>query len=279
MCDRYINSVHAVFPGATPVIDKAHLYKGAREVFTQIRLALGKQSVKDAVAKFRQAFGAPTDERAAKALESKVAKKAEARRRALNRAHRRLSARFDKLDEKKAASANALLCEFPSLRAHYEFLQCVYRLWDHLLTPEEAQREFEVYRSELDPKAAEAWQPFFSNIERYSMEVWAYFATGLTNSFTEAVHSSIRKIESAGSGLSFETVRNRLLHSHAPSHDAERRNLRQVPILRFPEETTEANPPVNSDVQAPPTRRELRPRPCGRRRKTPPPGAQGELFI
>lgn len=269
LCWHFRELLYEVLPHVVVVADKAHVLLRARKQLTAIRLKIGRGFVEAEVVEVSGLVVLPTDETVAASLESKAQKAADRVRRNLNQDQDLFTMVYSTLTCEQQSKLEVWFLQFPLLREAHAFLQKLYDLYAQAISSSEAKAAFETAKVELSPEAQALWLPFFRTVERFDSEIWAYFDTGLTNAYTESANRTIRDLTRMCRGIKYEALRAKLLYTHCPSIDAERRTLRTEPSLTMPD-----SPAANGSKY----RQYGNARKTNRRTKIKPEPAQSQLF-
>ena len=268
LCKHFLDLINEVLPHVVVVADKAHVLLRARKQFTTIRLQIGRGFVGAEVAEVSERVTLPADA-AFVSSESEPVKRADRLRRNLNHDQDLFTMVYSTLSAEQKAQLEVWFLQFPELREAHAFLQGLYSLYEKDITSAQAKTAFDELKTKLSPKMYAAWTPFFRTVERFEVEVFNYFDTCLTNSYTESANRTIRDLVRMSRGLKYESLRAKLLYTHSPSLDAERRSLRKDPDL------TMANGKAADGAKH---RQYGNARKTSRRKKTKPESVQSELF-
>lgn len=223
------------FPGIPIVRDKAHVLKEARERFDKIRNLVANEFVDQTEVSLKEAYRLPMDPKIWKQLvEREQERRGSIRQRLINDMYL-FTAPYHELSKYRKAKVRYWLKKFPRLQQSHSFLQQFFQLYEQKISATDARTAFNKIRARLGEQAKADWGPFLVDIiDKYADEIWAYFDSGLTNGFTEAMNRTIRHIISTSRHLSFEALRAKLLYTTAPSYFVEGRDRRVRPILKTP---------------------------------------------
>ena len=171
----YLTVTKLVFPKAVAVVDKFHIQRMASQSLDAMRKLVGKR-----VSRRRGTF--------------------------IKRHRHVLLARPANLTE--------WLGEIPELRAAYDLKEQFYDIWEEKGVTA-ARRSLHAWRAAVPVNLTHLFKPLITASTNWEAEILNFFATeGVTNAFTEAMNRTLRDIDRAGRGYSFEALRVRALFAH-----------------------------------------------------------------
>ncbi len=217
LCAHYQQAIRMVFPHAVIVVDKAHVLLLARKRFNSIRSLIGRTFVDACLEGLTAQTGLPGDKQERASMLQKVRLD---KRKVLHSMHRAADlfiAPTDKLSERQKAIVEGWLLKFPELRESYVYLQKIYEWYKGDYTSTSAKVAFDMLGTGHSSLTKGYWAPFMQTFERFEDEILAYFDTGLTNAYTEAANRQARDIATLGRGVTYQSLRAKLLYTHAPS--------------------------------------------------------------
>lgn len=194
MWTPYRESVQALMPQATIVIDKFHVVRMANEALENIRKA------------------------------QRAELSARQRRGLMHDRFVLLKRRHDLTDE-EYLKLSGWTANFPILGAAYDAKEAFYGIWDMGTRPE-AERAYEIWKSGLTGDVSEAFHPLVRAVDNWRPHIFAYFDHRVTNAYTESLNNLIRVMNRLGRGYSFEALRAKILFAEG-SHKIKRPNFRR----------------------------------------------------
>ena len=103
----------------------------------------------------------------------------------------------------------------PELYEAYMCKETFRDIYNQAITRDDAERLFDMWINAV-PEFPE-FEPMRNNMSERKEHILNYWLMGVTNAYTESVNNLIKKIEKAGRGYKFETLRERcLLEINAP---------------------------------------------------------------
>lgn len=223
------------FPGVPIVRDKAHVLKEARERFNEIRNLIANEFVAQAEASLKEQYRTPIEPDLWKQLVRRETERRGSIRQKLTNDMYLFTAPFMELCNYRKAKVKYWLTKFPQLQESYSFLQRFFVLYNKKITAADARTAFKKIRARLGKQSKTYWQSFLIDIMgKYNDEIWAFFDSGLTNGFAEAMNRTIRSIIATSRHLSYSALRAKLLYTTAPSYLVEGRDRRVTPYFKAP---------------------------------------------
>jgi len=179
----YLTVSKLVFPKAVAVVDKFHILRMASQSLDAMRKLVGKR-----VSRRRGTF--------------------------IKRNRHVLLARPGNLNDAQKLLLAEWLGEIPELRAAYDLKEQFYDIWE-AKGVSTAKRALHAWREAIPAHLKHLFKPLITASTNWEPEILNYFATnGVTNAFTEAMNRTLRDIDRAGRGYSFEALRVKALFSH-----------------------------------------------------------------
>lgn len=191
----YRQAVEAVLPNATIVVDKFHIQRMGNDALETIR----------------------------KQLRASLSDK---RRRTLKKDRFILLRRKRDLKEQDLVILESWTHNFPTLGAAYELKESFFDIWDED-DRQAAEARYDLWQADIPLELADQFEPIVTAMKNWREPIFAYFDTGLTNAYTEAMNGLIRVIDRAGRGYSFEALRAKILFS-AGLHKIQRPSIRKA---------------------------------------------------
>ena len=190
----YRESVQALMPQATIVVDKFHVVRMANEALESVR----------------------------KAQRAEISPR---KRRGLMHDRLVLLKRRHDLTDEEYLKLTGWAANYPVLGAAYDAKEAFYGIWDMKTRPA-AERAYEIWKSGLTSDVREAFQPLVRAVDGWRPHIFAYFDHRVTNAYAESVNHLIRVMNGLGRGYSFEALRAKILFAEG-SHKLKRPNLRR----------------------------------------------------
>jgi transposase len=172
-----------VFPKAVAVVDKFHIQRMASQSLDTMRKRVGQRVSR--------------------------------RRGTLVKRNRHvLLARPHNLTGEQRFLLSEWLDEVPELRAAYDLKEQFYDIRLHQ-TIADAKRAFYAWRAAVPSNLTHLFKPLITASTNWEPEILNFFAAkGVTNAFTEAMNRTLRDVDRAGRGYSFEVLRVKALFAH-----------------------------------------------------------------
>jgi len=189
----YRQAVAAVLPNATVVVDKFHIQRMANDALEGVRKAL-RESLSDK------------------------------RRRTLKKDRYILLRRRRDLKDEDMIILESWTHNFPTLGAAYNAKENFFKIWDET-DRQAAEDKYTAWRNDLPLEVADHFEPIVTAMTNWYDPIFAYFDTGLTNAYTEALNGLVKVIDRTGRGYSFDAIRAKVLYSEG-SH------MKRKPIYR-----------------------------------------------
>jgi transposase len=179
----YLTVSKLVFPKAIAVVDKFHIQRMASQSLDSLRKLIGKR-----VSRRRGTY--------------------------IKRHRHVLLARPANLTDEQRLLLSEWLGEIPELRAAYDLKERFYDIWEEKGVSN-ARRALLAWRSAVPAHLTHLFKPLITASTNWEPEILNFFATeGVTNAFTESMNRTLRDIDRAGRGYSFEALRMKALFSH-----------------------------------------------------------------
>lgn len=179
----YLTVSKLVFPTAIAVVDKFHIQRMASQSLDAMRKLVGKR-----VSRRRGTF--------------------------IKRNRHVLLCRQANLKDEQRLLLAKWLGEIPELRAAYDLKEQFYDIWEEQGV-RAARRALHAWRAAVPSTLTRLFKPLITASTNWETEILNFFATeGVTNAFTEAMNRTLRDIDRAGRGYSFEALRVKALFSH-----------------------------------------------------------------
>jgi len=196
----YRQAVAAVLPNATVVVDKFHIQRMANDALEGVRKAL-RESLSDK------------------------------RRRTLKKDRYILLRRRHDLKDEDLIILESWTHNFPTLGAAYNAKEDFFKIWDET-DRQAAEDKYTAWRNDLPLEVADHFEPIVTAMGNWYDPIFAYFDTGLTNAYTEALNGLVKVINRTGRGYSFEAIRAKILFSaglHKVQRPIVRKSIREKP--------------------------------------------------
>jgi len=116
----------------------------------------------------------------------------------------------DKLDASRMLLLEAMLGQFPLLKAAYEAKEKFRAVWRAENMPA-AQEAYDKWESDLPQDVRPAFNDLTTAMRNWRTEIFTYFDTRVTNAYTESFNSLAKMVNRLGRGYSFEVLRAKLL--------------------------------------------------------------------
>ena len=172
-----------VFPKAVAVVDKFHIQRMASQSLDVMRKLVGQR-----VSRRRGMF--------------------------IKRNRHVLLARPHNLTDEQRFLLSEWLGEVPELCTAYDLKEQFYDIWLHP-TVAAAKRALHAWRAAVPSHLIHLFKPLITASTNWEPEILNFFATkGVTNAFTEAMNRTLRDVDRAGRGYSFEVLRVKALFAH-----------------------------------------------------------------
>jgi transposase len=204
MWQPYRRAVEETLPNATVVVDKFHIQRMGNNAMETIR----------------------------KQLRASLSDK---RRRTLKKDRYILLRRRRDLKEQDILILQSWTHNFPTLGAAYELKESFFDIWDET-NRQAAESRYDLWQADIPIELADQFEPIVTAMTNWRGPIFAYFDTGLTNAYTEAMNGLIRVIDRAGRGYSFEALRAKMLYSvglHKIQRPAYRKARKGEPPIVF----------------------------------------------
>lgn len=196
----YRQAVAAVLPNATVVVDKFHIQRMANDALEGVRKAL-RESLSDK------------------------------RRRTLKKDRYILLRRRHDLKDEDLIILESWTHNFPTLGAAYNAKEDFFKIWDET-DRQAAEDKYTAWRNDLPLEVADHFEPIVTAMGNWHDPIFAYFDTGLTNAYTEALNGLVKVINRTGRGYSFDAIRAKILFSaglHKVQRPIVRKSIREKP--------------------------------------------------
>lgn len=196
----YRQAVAAVLPNATVVVDKFHIQRMANDALEGVRKAL-RESLSDK------------------------------RRRTLKKDRYILLRRRRDLKDEDMIILESWTHNFPTLGAAYNAKENFFKIWDET-DRQAAEDKYTAWRNDLPLEVADHFEPIVTAMTNWYDPIFAYFDTGLTNAYTEALNGLVKVIDRTGRGYSFDAIRAKILFSaglHKVQRPIVRKSIREKP--------------------------------------------------
>ena len=95
---------------------------------------------------------------------------------------------------------------FPTLGAAYNAKENFFKIWDET-DRQAAEDKYTAWRNDLPLEVADHFEPIVTAMTNWYDPIFAYFDTGLTNAYTEALNGLVKVIDRTGRGYSFDAIR------------------------------------------------------------------------
>lgn len=182
MWSQYRDAVRAALPQAQIVVDKFHVVRMANEALEKVR-----KSLRDDLD--------PAARRTLKLYDRYTLLK---RRRNLN--------------EAQLLRLESWTRNVPLLGQAYELKEAFYDLWD-ITDRRLAREQYQKWSQRIPATLAPAFSELTTAVQNWDQEIFAYFDYNLTNAYTESLNALVRQVDRAGQGLTFKTLRAKMLFS------------------------------------------------------------------
>jgi transposase len=180
----YVTLTRAVFPKALQVVDKFHIVRMASQSLDAVRKAVGKST-----SRRRNTF--------------------------IKRQRHVLLKRPWNLDDRERLLLSEWLGEMPDLKAAYELKERFYDIWETNTTVSDAKKALNGWRAAIPASLVPTFGGLAKTTVNWEPELLNYFATnGVTNAFTESCNRTLRDLDRAGRGYSWEVLRVKALFAH-----------------------------------------------------------------
>jgi transposase len=177
----YRDAVREVFPQAVVVVDKFHVVRLANYAMEEVRK--------------KQKAG----------LDVKERRKLKADRFTLLR-------RMHELTVFQVGEINTWRVQFPELIQAYYLKEKFFRIYD-AKSEKVAREKYATWKATIPKGLYSYFAEVIRSVENWQTEVFAYFENHrLTNAYTESLNRSVRDVDRAGRGYSFEALRAKLLY-------------------------------------------------------------------
>jgi transposase len=196
MWPTYRDVVRDLFPNARIVVDKFHIFRMANEAMEKVR-------------------------------KRTRAELSDRQRRQLKKDRQILLRRQFELSENELMLLSAWVENFADLGKAYQMKEAYSDIWN---TPDRltAQARYRQWKAAMPESIADAFHELIRAMDNWHDEIFAYFDTGITNAYTEAINGVIKHVNRAGRGYSFPAIRAKLLFN------AKRRPIKPFEMLDIP---------------------------------------------
>jgi transposase len=116
----------------------------------------------------------------------------------------------DRLDSGRMLLLEAMLGQFPLLKAGYEAKERFRAVWRAESMPA-AQEAYDQWESDLPEDVRPAFNDLTTAMRNWRTEIFTYFDARVTNAYTESFNSLAKMVNRLGRGYSFEVLRAKLL--------------------------------------------------------------------
>lgn len=116
----------------------------------------------------------------------------------------------DKLDAGRMLLLEAMLGQFPLLKAGYDAKERFRAVWRAESMPA-AQEAYDKWEADLPGDVRPAFNDLTTAMRNWRTEIFTYFDTRVTNAYTESFNSLAKMVNRLGRGYSFEVLRAKLL--------------------------------------------------------------------
>lgn len=179
----YLTVTKQVFPKAIAVVDKFHVVRMATMALDSLRKLIGKE------------------------LSAR-------QKRHIMRRRKILLARPWTLDDEGRFQLEEWLTTMPDLKMAWELKERFFDIWEHN-DASSARKALHAWREAVPGHLEPIFRPLLTASTNWEDQILNYFATnGVTNAYTESVNRSLRDIDRAGRGYSFEVLRAKALYAH-----------------------------------------------------------------
>lgn len=114
------------------------------------------------------------------------------------------------LSDKDRLRLAAWRANYPELLAVYDLKERFYEIFDGG-DRQAARDEVAAWKAGMTKEQRRVFKPLLTALRNWDREIFAYFDTGLTNAYTEAMNGVLKGITAAGRGYSFEVLRAKVL--------------------------------------------------------------------
>jgi transposase len=179
----YRSAVNAALPKAIVVVDKFHVVRMATNSLDALRKLIGKGMT-------------------------------ERRRRHVMRNRAILLRRPWELNDADKLQLSEWLGELPELATAYGLKEQFFDVWESAGVAD-ARKRLHGWRDAIPANLRDVFKPLITASTNWEAEILNYFATeGVTNAYTESANRTLRDMDRAGRGYSFEVLRVKALFAH-----------------------------------------------------------------
>jgi transposase len=260
-------SVTKAFPNAIIVIDPFHVVDLLTKLFRGIRREEGERIAKRAAEDLTPRLMLIDDEPTKTALEKRVKKRVKKRISRLRRDRGLFNGKRGELGRADQIKVDAWLGALPLLREAYKLLQNIFRLYRHRTKAKTAAALLNRWFDRLSPDLIEFVHKFVDRVRERMEDVTAFWTTGTSNGYTEAMNGVLEAIKRTHGHICFANTRDLFLNSKSPTSVLQRqraeRQEKRAPGEKHASVLPSRKP--RGDIEIVP---ELRKRKRHRRRKT-----------
>lgn len=185
MWGPYRDAVNDVFPGVPVIVDHFHVIKELQKQFDSIRIGITKSLM-------------------------------DKKERTSLRGNRFLMlADAEDLTKTQNDRLNKLFKDFPELETPYMLKESFRMIYDSE-SRKEAEDTFEEWKEAVRSQDREypEFESVIATVENWRTEIFNYFDNKYTNAETESLNNTIREIDRAGRGYTFDVLRKKVLFRH-----------------------------------------------------------------
>jgi transposase len=123
-----------------------------------------------------------------------------------------------KLSPMRRMLLDGIVANDPLIDAAWNAKEVFYDIWS-VRPREEAERLFDRWAASIPDSVEEEFRPIAKMVENWRQEIFGFFDYPITNAYTEARNGLVKKLNRAGNGYSFDTIRAKALlaESYGPT--------------------------------------------------------------
>ena len=123
-----------------------------------------------------------------------------------------------KLSPMRRMLVDGIVANDPLIDAAWNAKEVFYDIWS-VRPRSEAERLFDRWAASIPDSIEEEFRPIAKMVENWREEIFGFFDYPITNAYTEARNGLVKKLNRAGNGYSFETIRAKALlaESYGPT--------------------------------------------------------------